>query len=220
MTDEDAPPKPVETPGHSENRSHVTPAVVEGIDQNSSTAVGSEPAQGEPISTNPSTVDEPPKEHTREHWFRTVERAFSFLANVAVVVGIVFALYQIKQGELTERRRVAIEAVGQIRSAEFLKAYRKVKVAYHSKQVKEEDRDDLLDSLNHVMNVYDNIAVMYISDVADRCIIKNSIQSGAQEASEISKFLEYPPEYRSNLDSLLILMERENCGGKSSVSKP
>jgi|SRR5579885_398448 len=217
MTNEQVAPKSVKTPSHSENRSDHAPAVITDVDRNNPATADVGQNQDDSTTSIQRTVDESPGERTKEHWFRSVERLFSFFANVAVVVGIMFALYQIKQAELTERRRVAIEAVGQVRSAEFLKDYRMLKAAYSSKHVKEEDKDALIDSLNHVMNVYDNVAILYISDVADRCIIKNSIQSGAQEVSQMSKFFEYPPEYRSNFDSLLTLMEREDCGGKPSV---
>jgi hypothetical protein len=143
---------------------------------------------------------------------RNLERAFSFFANVAVVVGIGFAVYQVRQTDVTERRRIAIEAVGQTRSPEFLTAYRRLKDAYASKQVNAGDSERLLDSLNHVMNVYDNVAILYAYGVGDRCIIKAGIESGAREVSPIAASFSYPDKYRDNFNSLLLLMEREDCG--------
>ncbi len=147
----------------------------------------------------------------RARMFKTMERLLSLMANATVVVGIVFAFYQIRQAELMEKRRVAIAAIGQTRTAEFLKAFRILKTVHESKRIKEEEKEALLDSLNLVMNVYDNIAIVYLNNVADRCIIKRSIQSGAQEMSNISDFIGYNSTYRKNFDALLNSMQQESC---------
>lgn len=144
-------------------------------------------------------------------WFRTIERTLSVLASLAVVAGIWFAIYQVNLSNTIEKRRVAVEAIGQTRSAEFLKDYRNVKTAYQTKQIESKEKVALVDSLNHVMNVYDHIAILYISNIADKCIIKNSIYSGAKEMSAICDSMSYPSEYRSNFNILLILMDQEYC---------
>lgn len=149
---------------------------------------------------------------TRWGWVKPVERFFALLANLAVIGGVWFAVNQLRQADVLEQRRVAIEAVGQTRTPEFLSAYRRLKDAHASQQVKAEDREKLVDSLNQVMSVYDQIAILYVHNVADKCIIKAGIHRGASEMAPIASSFTYPDKYWDNFNSLLLLMERENCG--------
>ena len=144
-------------------------------------------------------------------WFKMIERVISILANIAVISGIIFAAIQITQSNKSEKRRIAIEAVSPTRSNDFLKAYARLKTAISIDSIDVEDQTSLIDDLNYVMNVYDNIAIMYISDLADRCIIKNAVYSAIREFSSILEAMSYPEEYRKNFDTLLDLMEKESC---------
>ena len=159
---------------------------------------------------------------------KLAERIASIVASIAVIVGIPIALVQLYQTDkfqketitlagITEKRRIAIEAVDRTRSTEFLKAYRILKVTYHTRYAEpvkkrslEEDQA-LIDSLNYVMNTYDSIAIMYINNLADRCIIKDSIYSGSKEIATFCDSFLYPEEERKNFNNLLALMEREKC---------
>lgn len=167
---------------------------------------------------------------------KLVKNIVSIFAGIAVIVGIPIALIQLHQTDrfqkdtitlsaITEKRRIAIEAVDRTRSVEFLKAYREVKVAYHTARAdlaekkSLEEKQDLIDSFNYVMNVYDSIAIMYINDLADRCIIKDNIYSGSKEVSTFCDAFSYPEEYRRNVNTLLALMEQEKCEQKKRSSK-
>jgi hypothetical protein len=140
------------------------------------------------------------------------ERLLSILASFATAAGIFFAFYQIRLSNTIEKRGLAVEAIRQTRTPEFIKAFRQLRTAYETRQVDEKDKDSLIDSLNHVMNVYDDIAVLYINDIADKCIIKDSIYASAREMSAISAALSpSPPEKRGHFNSLLRLMDQESC---------
>jgi len=159
--------------------------------------------------------------HQGRVWCR-VERIASIVsisASLATVAGIFFLICQIRQTNTIESRRVAVEAIRQTRSAEFIKAFRQAKLAYQTGQINEKDKDALIDSVNYVMNVYDDIAVIYISDIGDKCIIKDSVYSAVKEWSVISKaVLSFPPEDRKHFDSLLKLMEQESCDNRNPSS--
>lgn len=142
-------------------------------------------------------------------WFKKIEKLISILANVAVICGIIFALVQITQANKSEKRRISIDAVSQTRSNDFLKAYARLKTAYTSQEVK--DHTSLIDDLNFVINVYDNIAILYINDLADKSIIKANIYPTAKELSSILDAMSYPKEYKKNIETLLVLMEKESC---------
>jgi len=141
--------------------------------------------------------------------FKTAQSVASFLANVAVLIGIGFALIQLIQSDKSEKRRLAIEAVNQTRSSEFLNAYANLKTAYRDGQVK--GAPSLRNDINFVMNVYDHIALLYNNNLADRCIIKGSIHSAVKDLSPICDAMSYPKEYRTNIDILLALMDQEHC---------
>jgi hypothetical protein len=159
--------------------------------------------------------------HPGRFRLRAIERKVSILASLAIVAGVFFAISQIRLSSAIEKRRVAVEAVRQIRSAEFIKAFRRLKTVYQTRQVDEKDKDSVIDSLNHVMNVYDDIAVVYINDIADKCIIKDGVYLSAMEMSDISAALSAsppenrnPPENRKHFDLLLKLMGEESCEGR------
>src|SRR5205823_464076 len=140
-------------------------------------------------------------------WFGAMERFVSILASLAIVAGIFFAIYQIRLSNAIERRRVAVEAIRQTRSAEFIKSFRQLKAANQTGRIDEKDKDALIDSLNYVMNIYDDIAVIYINDIADKCIVKDSVYSGANEMSAISDALSpSPPDNRKQFKLFLKLM--------------
>lgn len=142
---------------------------------------------------------------------QTLEKPFALLANVVVVLGIIFALVQYIQSNRAEKRRLAIEAVSQTRSNDFLKAYSNLKAAYRDGRI-EGEPTSIKDDINYVMNVYDHIALLYINDLADRCIIRNSIHPAVKDLLPICDAMSYPKKYREHLDTLLNLMEQERCG--------
>lgn len=143
------------------------------------------------------------------NWFAKVRNWISVITNIAVIAGIIFAYVQIKQANRTEKRRIAIEAVSLTRTAEFLKAYSILKTAYNTKKV--EDKNQLIDKLNYVMNVYDNIAILFINDLGDKCIIKNAVYPGVTEFYAILNSMQYPYEYKKNVNTLVEILKDVDC---------
>lgn len=143
-------------------------------------------------------------------WFRRAEKLITLSANIAVLLGVIFALDAITRSNESERRRTAIEAISQTRSPEFLRAYARLKTAAQSGQTT--DMASTVDDVNYVVNVYDNIAVLTINALADVCIVKKSLSSSLDEVRGILDRLSYPPEYRRNLDAAGSLMARQSCG--------
>jgi hypothetical protein len=142
-------------------------------------------------------------------WFIRTERIISIFADLAVIIGIIFAFYQIIQSDQAEKRRVAIEAISETRSPEFLKAYTRLITACKAGNI--EDKNVLIDDLNYVMNVYDKLAILYINELVDRCVIKNTISSAVEQLFSVLECMSYPAEKRKNLDTLIRLMKGENC---------
>ena len=138
-----------------------------------------------------------------------LSKLLSMAANICVIVGIIIAGLSLYMTKESEKRQNAINAISTTRSSEFLKAYARVKTAYNSR--KTEDAASLIDDLNYVMNVYDNIALLYINNLADRCTIKNSTYPAIKEVQSIADAMSYPKEYRKNIDRTSVLMEKENC---------
>jgi hypothetical protein len=150
----------------------------------------------------------------------------SIIASLGIVIAVI-GLYQadtfekrrIVLSDISEKRRIAIEAVGHTRSVDFLKAYRILKVTYHAKRVDPKTKESLIDSLNYVMNMYDSIAIIYINDLADRCIIKDNIYFSCIEVATFCDAFSYPENYRRNFDTLLALMEQEKCEQNNPITQ-
>ncbi|HKO95730.1 MAG TPA: hypothetical protein VJU86_01980 [Pyrinomonadaceae bacterium] len=130
-------------------------------------------------------------------------------ANVFVIAGIIVALFQFFQSKRSEKVQNAINAINQTRSDEFLKAYARLKTAYNTGQAA--DQVTLIDDLNYVTNTYDNTALLYINDLADRCVIRKAMFSTVQELASIYDKVSVPKEYRQNIDKFLDQMKNENC---------
>lgn len=140
-------------------------------------------------------------------WIKNLEKLISILANIAVICGIIFVLIQITQANEFEKRRIAIDAVSKTRSNDFLKAFARFKTACSSQEVK--DHTIFIDDLNFIINVYDNIAILYINDLADRAIIKANIYLAAKELSSILNTLTYPKVNNKNFKIFLTSMEND-----------
>jgi hypothetical protein len=179
-------------------------------DQNSLNPVDNESHQDGVKTLNAQPAQPPEKGSRPETWEDRLGKRVQLLANLVVVAGIFFALYQFNESIKAEQRRLAIEAVSQTRSADFLKAYADLKTAYRDGRV-EGDPVAIRDDINFVMGVYDHVALLYISETADRCIIKNSVQSAVKDLLPVCDAMAYPKKYREHVDALLKLMERERC---------
>lgn len=139
-----------------------------------------------------------------------IAKWLSMGANVVVIVGIIFAFVQFQHVKQSEKTQNAINAISQLRSSDFLKAYTRLKTASASKQTL--DSTAVIDDLNFVMNVYDNVALLYVNDLADRCVIKNGTFVAVKEVSAICDSLSYPKEYRASFDRFVAMMSADVCG--------
>jgi hypothetical protein len=139
-------------------------------------------------------------ETTNLNWFRKCEKVISVFANAAVIAGIMFAFYQIIQSNNFEKRRIAIEAISPTRSNDFLISYTKLINAYREKRL---SSISLNKDLYYVMNVYDNIAILYLNGLADKSLIKENSYTAIMNLELILTAMSYPEENRSNFDRLL-----------------
>jgi hypothetical protein len=110
---------------------------------------------------------------------RTVS-IISIISNIAVIIGIIFAFAQIVQSNRSEKRLIAIEAVKETRTNDFIKSYTRLKSEFESGTKIKQD-NALIDDLNYMMNTYSNIAILYLNDLGDKEIIKNTVYSGVKD---------------------------------------
>lgn len=138
-----------------------------------------------------------------------ISKWLSIGANAVVIIGIILAFVQFSHMKRNEKIQNAINALNQTRSSEFLKAYTRLKTAQRGRNT--QDTQTLIDDLNYVMNTYDNIALLYINDLADRCVIKGGTHTATKEVSSIFEALSYPKENRNNFDRFVALMDGHPC---------
>jgi hypothetical protein len=139
---------------------------------------------------------------------KNYERAAQFiqvLANVAVVIGIIFAVVQLHETRRIESIRLAVEATSPTRSPEFLVAYGKLVDAF-AFDADMLNTDSLRGDLSLVMSVYDNIATLYLHDLADREIIEALVHDAMSHLVPILKVKKWPTESRRNFDGALARM--------------
>ena len=132
---------------------------------------------------------------------KKIDKIIALLANLTVISGIFFAVYQIIESKQLEKRSIAIEAINSTRSNDFIKAYNKL---LHE--------DITADDLNYVIGVYDTIANLYTNDLADQCIIKENLYLTAKDIlrildndNNISKI------YKENIFTFVALMDKKYC---------
>lgn len=126
----------------------------------------------------------------------------SVAANVAVIAGVIFAFVQIGQSKQFERRRTAIDATAPTRSPEFLTAYTKLLDAYQGDPTMPYS-SSLSDDLTYVMSVYDNIAILCLSGLADENFVKQRSFDAMTTLEPILDAMKWRPESRRNFDGLL-----------------
>jgi hypothetical protein len=101
---------------------------------------------------------------------------------------------------------VAINAVSQLRSKEFLTSYANLKAVYKTKKMS--DKVEFINDLNFVIGIYENISLLYLKELADHSIIESSILSQVNEISQMVDSLDYPNEYREHFNKLLKVISK------------
>lgn len=131
------------------------------------------------------------------------------LANGAVLLGVFFAVFQLRQTARIESVRLAVDTTNTTRTADFLRSYKKLLDAHHQ-DPDMLNTDSLDDDLNFVMSVYDNIAILYIHNLADRDLIKTHVSDAMKKLAPVLKAKKWPPELRVNFDEAISQMSNSH----------
>lgn len=130
-----------------------------------------------------------------------INEYITLLMKISVIIAVILGLFQLNQNDRAEKRRIAIEAVRQTRTVEFIKALTRLKKGCENRKI--DDNQAFRDDLNFVMSVYDNIAILYLNDIVDKRIIKNAVKSGLNDFMKtLDSISDFPFEYRESMDSL------------------
>lgn len=121
------------------------------------------------------------------------------LANIAVILGVVFAFVglvfgfgQLRQMRLSDSQRVAIEVTAPLRSPEFLNAFARI-VERAREDPNLRRAPDQMTDLYYVSSVYDRIALLYRCELADARVIEGEL-SGLGTLLPIMNATGYPAE--------------------------
>ena len=139
--------------------------------------------------------------HKRElvaHYAQTI-------GNVAVAVGVLCAVVQLRQASHIESVRLAVEAISPARSSDFLGSYGKLIAAY-SRDPDMLETETLDDDLLFVMNVYDNISILYLHGLADETVIEARVFQGMQALTPVLRAKKWPHDSRLAFDAALARM--------------
>lgn len=135
--------------------------------------------------------------------FQQIQAITSVIANIAIMVGIMFAALQLAQMQSEERRRIAIEATAPLRTTQFLSAYTRVREA--AADGSDLSRDGTVhDDFYYVISIYDNIALMYVSGIADKEVITEEVRNRLRVLLPIMDATGWPSDTeRKNLNKLI-----------------
>ena len=145
--------------------------------------------------------------------YKAIAEIIQTAANFAVVFGIVFAIAQISQTNRIEKIRLAVEATAPIHTPGFLGSYTRLLDAY-GQNTEMQSTDSLREDASYVMNVYDNIAILYNYKLADREILAAGVYGAMSRVEPILSAMKYSPEARANYDVALKLMSANNSKPK------
>lgn len=123
-------------------------------------------------------------------------------ANIAVIMGVIFAILQITMTTKTEKVRLAIEAAMPTQSKDFLESYSKLLESYRADKYMI-DCDSLRDDLLFVMNVYDSIAVQYLNGLLENEIVEKRLCDGMISIVPVLDAMKWPPENRVHFNDAL-----------------
>ena len=145
---------------------------------------------------------------------KRIAQIIQILANLAVVLGIIFAIVQLHQTNRIESIRLAVEATDPTLTPEFLESYGKLKDA-HDRDSDMLNTDSLRDDLSFVLTVYDNIAILYIHNLADREIIEARVYDAMSGLVPILEAKKWPTNSLSNFDSALSRMSTRHTNAEN-----
>jgi hypothetical protein len=168
----------------------------------------------------------------KEDITESLDKIFKIATNISIIIGLLFTYIQIKQvnnqikdNKEVEQRKQAVETVKQVRTKEFIISLSNFKsLITKNEKLGKSKIDECLKDLNFVLNVYDDIALIYLSDIADKCLILRNIKTSIIEFTELLDGFEglIPYEYkdeiqnqikfnRTNIDLLISEMKKINC---------
>lgn len=132
------------------------------------------------------------------------------MCSILIIISIVIAVFQFFQSQDNNEKRIAIEAITQTRSKDFIKAYTRLKTFCDHNQVSEsiEIANELIDDYNYIMSIYEQIAILYNYDIVDKCVIKQ-IYSDLKEFSDIITFMKF--KHTEQFDIFLNHMKHLKC---------
>jgi hypothetical protein len=119
-------------------------------------------------------------------------------------------IIQMHQSDVSESRRIAIEATSELRTQRFLDAYSRI---LDAAEVNKDLRGNgaLRDDLMYVVSTYKNIASLYRIHAAEREVILIEIDPGLKSIVPILKATEYPKDTR-DLEVMLADLDKFPVG--------
>lgn len=144
---------------------------------------------------------------TKNKFANLLETWTKIIANIGVILGIMFAFCQLNQSNQLERRHTAIEVVQVTRTKEFLDSYARIIQTTSSKE--QSDSVQLSSDLTFVVNTLDHVGELYLNNLADRKIIKSELYNAICVILDILDNMGCKKQIVNNLHSFKDAMSRD-----------
>lgn len=134
-------------------------------------------------------------------------RPVAAAANIAVILGIAFAVLQIVEARRIERTRVAVEALSPTYGSDFVNSFSKLWESY-AQDPYMPGTDSLDDDLLYVMSVYDFIAILYLQGFVDSRLVEERVCNSMDAFHPILLAKKWPADSRRNFEQALDQMKQ------------
>lgn len=127
-------------------------------------------------------------------------------ANLAVIVGIVFLVIQIRQAESLQKIRLAVDISEPLQSEKFTSSYLSLVDAYREDN-QMLNRSSLKDDMYYVVNIYDSICVLYLHGLVQNEVLEARLYRGMTNLVPVLNAMNLSSENRKRFESMIKRME-------------
>ncbi len=140
--------------------------------------------------------------------FAAMDQVLRLTVNVVLIAAVLLAVYQILQIKKAEKAEAALNGLNNLYSVDVIKAQERLGAA---SQLPPNDRPILEGDVSLLSARYENLAALYSSGLADKCMIKDGAKPQISQIVEIGRRLANPPEQFARMEKFLIQLEKERC---------
>lgn len=134
------------------------------------------------------------------------------LANVATILGIIFAVVQLRVAIEVDRRQTTANVLRTTRDVGLLQAIRRLEqVKSTGRPAAESWTEQMISDRDFVLNTYDSLAIYLNADTLDACLVKAHTLQALDLIVDLLQYLDEPPSNYSRISYLRTSLTQIEC---------